>query len=150
MQTKRNEARLRGPRVPTDAGADSIPGRVLIRPGLTLQTAVVRIGRFARMRLTRVVRVARLRLGVAGIASRPRIGRRRRGLVGAGHVHLPNSKTTSRLIDSEFSPGETEVSDAAPAFSMRMAIIGIGIGGAKRPPSLTLTIRRTFMPRVLA
>ena len=61
----------------------------------------------------------------------------------------PNSNTTSRLTDSVVSPGATEVSLAMPASADIIRIIGIG-RGMLEPPSLMLTMRRTFKPSASA
>ena len=61
----------------------------------------------------------------------------------------PSSNTTSMLTDSVVSPGDTEVSLAKPASAAIARIIGIG-RGTLAPPSLMLTMRRTFKPSALA
>lgn len=71
----------------------------------------------------------------------PAQGGRRRA--GQGRQR-PSSNTTSMLTDSVLSPGETEVSLAKPSAAIARTI---GIGrGTLVPPSLMLTIRRTFRP----
>ena len=66
-----------------------------------------------------------------------------------GGFQRPSSNTTSMFADSVLSPGATEVSLAKPASAAIARIIGIG-RGTLAPPSLMLTIRRTFRPNASA
>ena len=87
-----------------------------------------------------------------GAAAHPGKNRRPREagvVVHAGSTQRPSSNTASMLIDRVFSPGATEVSLAKPASAAIARIIGTG-RGMLAPPSLMLTIRRTFRPSASA
>src|SRR5688572_20710837 len=128
---------------PVRALRSTTSGSVRFRSRLrfAIQPAVVGMWLVPTLRRMRVLAVARFGLRIARVAAGLGISGGRRGLAGLRHDQFPSSNTTSMLTDRTFSPGEIGV-DSARSIAF-IAIIGIGRGGAKLPPSLMLTMRRT-------
>src|SRR3954468_16708019 len=102
-------------------------GDVCLFLGQRLWFRVPRVAGWLRMRERNVILVFRL----------------------ARHCQRPSSNTASMLTDSVLSPGATDVSLAKPASAAIARIMGIG-RGKLAPPSLMLTMRRTFRPKASA
>ncbi len=118
---------------------------------LVFQTALFTVSCVFRAGFSGLFLVLRVGLGIARVACRvgARDGVVARMIGGAAHGQRPSSNTTSRFTDSVVSPGATEVSLLITESEAIARIIGIGRGKLD-PPSLMLTIRRTFRPSASA
>ena len=123
-----------------------------LRIRVVFKATLFAVGRLPGPRVLSLLLAQRFFLGITGMA--PWVRSHRLGRVGAvtaraGHAQRPNSNTTSRFTDSVVSPGATDVSFSIMASDAIARIIGTG-RGMLAPPSLMLTMRRTFRPSASA